>query len=240
VEPITINADAGESIGLHSFGMDEAVMDSVDWVNVACAWHAGDPDTMDNTVQQAKARGLAVGAHPGLPDLVGFGRRQMQLTADEVEAMMLYQVGALSGFLKRHDVRLHHLKPHGALYGMLARDAQLMRAAAGVAALYEVPMLGMAGTAHEEVCEQMDVPFVAELYVDLDYRADGSLIIQRRPEPKNPQAAARRVERAVAGEGVEAVDGTRLDIRFDSVCIHSDIPGAPDMARAVRDVLDRQ
>jgi UPF0271 protein len=175
-----------------------------------------------------------------LPDLVGFGRRQMQLTADEVEAMMLYQVGALSGFLKRHDVRLHHLKPHGALYGMLARDAQLMRAAAGVAALYEVPMLGMAGTAHEEVCEQMDVPFVAELYVDLDYRADGSLIIQRRPEPKNPQAAARRVERAVAGEGVEAVDGTRLDIRFDSVCIHSDIPGAPDMARAVRDVLDRQ
>jgi UPF0271 protein len=240
VEPITINADAGESIGLHSFGMDEAVMDSVDWVNVACAWHAGDPDTMNSTVQQAKARGLAVGAHPGLPDLVGFGRRQMQLTADEVEAMMLYQVGALSGFLKRHDVRLHHLKPHGALYGMLARDAQLMRAAAGVAALYEVPMLGMAGTAHEEVCEQMDVPFVAELYVDLDYRADGSLIIQRRPEPKNPQAAARRVERAVAGEGVEAVDGTRLDIRFDSVCIHSDIPGAPDMARAVRDVLDRQ
>lgn len=238
VTPISINADAGESVGLHSFGMDNAVMDSVDWVNVACAWHAGDPDTMDQTVREASARGLKIGAHPGLPDIVGFGRREMKLTAAEVESLILFQVGALAAFLKRHDVALHHLKPHGALYGMLARDAELMRAAAGVAALYGVPMLGMAGTAHEQVCEEMDIPFVAELYVDLDYRADGSLIIVRRPTPKDPQVAARRVRSAMAGDGVEAIDGTRLDIQFQSICIHSDIPGAPDMARAVRDVLE--
>jgi UPF0271 protein len=240
VTQIIINADAGESVGLHSFGMDKGVMDSVDWVNVACGWHAGDPETMDETVKEASARGLKIGAHPGLPDLVGFGRREMKLTAAEVESLVLFQVGALTGFLKRHDVALHHLKPHGALYGMLARDPELMRAAASVAALYGVPMLGMAGTAHEEVCEQMDVPFIAELYVDLDYRADGSLIIQRRPTPKDPQLAARRVKAAMAGEGVEAIDGTRLDVRFQSICIHSDIPGAPDMARAVRDALGTQ
>jgi UPF0271 protein len=237
VTRIMINADAGESLGPHTFGMDQGVMDSVDWVNVACAWHAGDPETMSETVAAALQRGLDVGAHPGLPDIVGFGRREIKLTADEVEHLMLYQVGAMTGFLRRHGGQLHHIKPHGALYGMLARDEDLMRAAARVAALFGVPMLGMAGTLHERVCEEFDVPFVAELYVDLDYRPDGSLIIERRPSPKDPQGAAERVRSALSGEGVQAVDGSRLNIRFDSVCIHSDIRGAPDMARAVRRAL---
>ena len=212
-------------------------MEYADWVNVACAAHAGDPDTMDLTVHEAAKRGLAVGAHPGLPDIVGFGRREMKLTPDEVECLILYQVGALSAFLRRHEVTLHHLKPHGALYGMLARNEDLMRAAAGVALLFDVPMLGMAGTWHERVCEQMGVPFIPELYVDLDYLADGSLIIQRRPVPKNPESAAARVRSALVGEGVTASDGSHLQIRFQSICIHSDIPGAPEMARAVREVL---
>lgn len=236
---ITINTDAGEAVGLHSFGMDSGVMESADWVNVACAAHAGDPDTMDATVRQAAERGLAVGAHPGLPDIVGFGRRELKLTPAEVENLMLFQVGALTGFLTRHGVELHHVKPHGALYGMLARDEELMRAASSVARQYGIPMLGMAGTAHERACQEMGVPFVAELYVDLDYRADGSLIIQRRPAPKDPATAADRVRAALAGEGVTTDDGTRLQIRFESVCIHSDIPGAPDVARAVREVLDQ-
>lgn len=239
VTPITINTDAGEAVGLHSFGMDSGVMESADWVNVACAAHAGDPDTMDATVREAAERGLAVGAHPGLPDIVGFGRRGMTLTPAEVENLMLFQVAALTGFLARHGVELHHVKPHGALYGMLARDEELMRAAATVARQYDVPMLGMAGTQHELVCQALGVPFVAELYVDLDYRADGSLIIQRRPVPKDPATAVERVRAALAGEGVAADDGSRLQIRFESICIHSDIPGAPEMARAVRAVLDQ-
>lgn len=237
---VTINTDAGESLGLHTFGMDLDVMVNADWVNVACGSHAGDPDTMDQTVKAAVDRGLAVGAHPGLPDIVGFGRRELKLTPAEIESLMIFQVGALTGFLKRHGAVLHHVKPHGALYGMLARDADLMRAAAPVAALYDVPMLGMAGTAHEFVCAEMGVPFVAELYVDLDYRADGSLIIQRRPTPKDPQLAASRVRSALAGEGVTAVDGARLDIRFKTVCVHSDIPGAPHVARAVRQAIEDQ
>jgi UPF0271 protein len=192
---------------------------------------------MDTTVQEAAKRGLAVGAHPGLPDIVGFGRREMKLTRDEVESLMLFQVGALTAFLRRHDVALHHVKPHGALYGMLARDEDLMQAAAAVALLFDVPMLGMAGTWHERVCEEMGVPFVPELYVDLDYRPDGSLLIQRRPVPKDPESAADRVRSALAGSGVTANDGSRLQIRFQSICIHSDIPGAPEMARAVRRVL---
>lgn len=239
VSVITINTDAGEAVGLHSFGMDSGVMESADWVNVACGAHAGDPDTMEATVREAAERGLAVGAHPGLPDIVGFGRRELKLTPGEVENLMLFQVGALTGFLRRHGVELHHVKPHGALYGMLARDEALMRAAASVARTYGVPMLGMAGTLHERVCNEMGVEFVGELYVDLDYRADGSLIIVRRPVPKDPAEGADRVRDALAGRGVETADGTRLEISFDSVCIHSDIPNAPGMARAVREVLDQ-
>ncbi len=236
---ITINTDAGEAVGLHSFGMDSSVMDSADWVNVACGAHAGDPDTMATTVREAAERGLAVGAHPGLPDLVGFGRRELKLAPSEVENLMLFQVGALTGFLARHGVPLHHVKPHGALYGMLARDEELMRAAASVARQYDVAMLGMAGTMHEQVCRDMGIPFVAELYVDLDYRADGSLIIQRRPVPKDPAEVTARVRGVLAGKGVTADDGTRLQIEFESICVHSDIPGAPEVARAVRAVLDQ-
>lgn len=235
---VTINTDAGESLGLHSFGMDLDVMDSVDWVNVACGSHAGDPDTMDQTVKAAADRGLAVGAHPGLPDIVGFGRRELKMTPAEVECLVTFQVGALTGFLKRHGAALHHVKPHGALYGMLARDPDLMRAAARVAVLYDVPILGMAGTTHEFVCKDMGVPFVGELYVDLDYRPDGSLIIQRRPTPKDPEKAAARVRSALTGNGIEAIDGSPLDVQFQTVCVHSDIAGAPGIARAVRDVID--
>jgi UPF0271 protein len=238
VSAITINTDAGEGVGLHSFGMDARVMDSADWVNVACGAHAGDPDVMEATVREAADRGLAIGAHPGLPDIVGFGRREMKLTPDEVDNLMLFQVGALTGFLRRRGLELNHLKPHGALYGMLARDEDLMRAAASVAQTFEVPMLGLAGSTHERVCTEMGVEFVGELYVDLDYRADGSLIIVRRPVPKDPALGANRVRDALSGRGVEAEDGTRLSIRFDSICIHSDIPGAPEMAKAVREVLD--
>lgn len=233
-----INSDLGEGIGLHSFGNDEALMSVIDVANVACAYHAGDPDTMDRTVELAAANNVAVGSHPGLPDIVGFGRRRMALLPSEVESIMLYQTGALTAFLSKHGVPLNHIKPHGSLYGMLAGDEELMAAAAGVAKVFRVPFFGLAGTAHERVCRELGVDFVAELYVDLNYDPDGNLIILRRPEPTDPAAAADRVTRALTGQPVLAIDGTELDISFDSICVHSDLGNSPEVAAAVRGAID--
>ncbi|WDF33977.1 5-oxoprolinase subunit PxpA [Arthrobacter agilis] len=233
----TINSDMGESLGLHSFGNDPALLDIVDTINVACGFHAGDPDTMSATVEAATQKGVLIGAHPGLPDLVGFGRREMRLSPQEVEHIILYQVGSLAAFLKRAGTELSHIKPHGSLYGMLAREPDLMRGAARVARLYGVPIYGIAGTAHQSVCDELGVPFVAELYVDLNYGPAGELLIQRRPEPTDPAAAARRVTRALGDGRVEASDGTLLTIPFDSICVHSDASNSPEVAAAVRAAL---
>lgn len=236
---VFINSDMGEGLGLHRFGNDEALLPVVDVINAACGFHAGDPDVLNETVEAAAAAGVKVGAHPGLPDLVGFGRRKMALLPSEVESILLYQTGALTAFLSKHGVTLNHIKPHGSLYGMLAADEELMAAAAGVAKQFGVPFFGMAGTAHEKVCAALGVPFVAELYVDLNYDTNGGLIIKRSPERTDPAAAAERVERALSGQPVLAVDGTALDIRFESICVHSDTPNATEVATAVRAVLDK-
>ncbi|TDK27037.1 5-oxoprolinase subunit PxpA [Arthrobacter crusticola] len=227
----------GESLGLHSFGNDLALMELVDSINVACGFHSGDPDAMADTVSAAACRDLGIGAHPGLPDLAGFGRREMKLTPNEVEHLMLYQVGALSAFLRREGVDLHHIKPHGSLYGMLARDHHLMQAAGKVAALYGVPFYGLAGTQHQVVCESLGIEFVGELYVDLNYGPEGQLLIQRRPELTDPVKAAERVRRVLDDGLVEASDGTLLRIDFTSICVHSDAPNSPEVAAAVREVL---
>lgn len=237
---VLLNSDLGEGFGLHEFGNDVELMEIIDVANVACGYHAGDPDVMNRTVSLAAEHGVAVGAHPGLPDPVGFGRRRMVLSPEEVESIILYQTGALTAFLAKYGVPLNHIKPHGALYGMLAGDEDLMQAAAGTAKQFGVPFFGLAGTAHESVCRAVGVEFVAELYVDLNYGPAGELLIQRRPEPTDPNAAAERVRRAVAGQPVLAVDGTPLDITFQSICVHSDAPNAVAVATAVRSALNSQ
>ena len=234
---VLLNSDMGEGLGLHEFGNDDALMRIIDVANVACGYHAGDPDVMNRTVALAAEHGVAVGAHPGLPDVVGFGRRRMVLSPGEVESIILYQTGALAAFLAKHGLELNHIKPHGALYGMLAGDDELMQAAAGTAKQFGVPFYGLAGTAHESVCRAMGVEFVPELYVDLNYGPAGELLIQRRPAPTDPVAAAERVRRALAGQPILAVDGTELDISFQSICIHSDAPNSVAVATAVRAVL---
>lgn len=234
---ITINSDMGESFGIHRFGNDEALMDLIDVANVACGFHSGDPDTLDTTVRLAKKYGVRVGAHPGLPDLVGFGRREMRLGAEEVEHLIRYQVGALSGFLRKYETELNHIKPHGSLYGMLARDAELMRAAAHVAADYGVPVFGLAGTAHETVAEELGVQFVAELYVDLDYDDEGRLLIVRQPHQTDPGAAAARTRQALTQGTIRSTGGTELPMSFNSICVHSDAPNAAAVATAVRNAL---
>lgn len=235
---VLLNSDMGEGLGLHQFGNDEALMQIIDVANVACGYHAGDPDVMNRTVALAAENGVAVGAHPGLPDQMGFGRRRMAMTPNEVESVILYQTGALTSFLQKHGLELNHIKPHGALYGMLAEDEELMAAAAGTAAQYGVPFYGLAGTAHESVCRSMGVEFVPELYVDLNYGAAGQLLIQRRPEPTDPDAAAERVERALSGKPILTAENTELTVSFQSVCVHSDAPNSVAVASAVRSVLD--
>ena len=234
---IVVNSDMGEGFGLHSFGNDKALMPLIDVANVACGFHSGEPETMDATVALAKEHGVRVGAHPGLPDLVGFGRREMKISPAEVEAMIRYQVGALTGFLEKYGIPLNHIKPHGSLYGMLARDEDLMQGAVNVAKTYGVPVFGMAGSAHQRVAEREGVEFIGELYVDLNYGADGGLIILRRPENTDPAAASARVRRALQDGRVLAEDGTLLDISFGSICVHSDTPNSPEVALAIRQTL---
>lgn len=236
---ITINSDMGESFGIHSFGNDADLMKLVDVANIACGFHSGDPDAMDMTVALAKEHGVLVGAHPGLPDLVGFGRREMKLTPAEVESLIRYQVGALVGFLEKYDLPLNHIKPHGSLFGMLARDESLMQGAVNVAKSYGVPLFGIAGSAHQLVAERNGVEFVGELYVDLDYNAQGGLIILRRPEETDPDKAAARVRRVLQDGKVLATDGTVLNIPFGSICVHSDAPNSPTVALAVGGALGR-
>ena len=234
----TINADLGEGIGLHAFGNDPELMTLIDVANVACGFHAADPHIINTTVELAAENQVKVGAHPGLPDLAGFGRRPMVLSADEVEDIVTYQVGALTAFLDRHDLRLNHIKPHGALYGMVGRDPELMAAVARVALAHGVPIFGLANTAHKTVCDELGVPFVAEIYVDLGYDAEGRLVIERAPQPAVPAEAAARITSAMTDGTIRANDGTELTVDFDSVCVHSDPANAADVVRAVRAAID--
>jgi UPF0271 protein len=233
-----INSDMGESFGLHSFGNDESLMPLIDVANVACGFHSGDPEAMETTVALAKAHGVRVGAHPGLPDLVGFGRREMKLTPEEVESLIRYQVGALVGFLEKHSLPLNHIKPHGSLYGMLSRDEELMLGAVKVAKTYGVPIFGIAGSAHQRVAEREGVQFIGELYVDLNYNNQGGLIILRRPGHTGVGRASERVSRVLKDGVVLADDGTELNIEFNSICVHSDTPNATEIAQAVREILN--
>lgn len=235
---ITLNSDMGESFGIHSFGHDDRLLSLIDIANVACGFHAGDPTTMAATVAKAAAAGVDVGAHPGLPDLVGFGRREMRLDPDEVRDLVRYQVGALSAFLDAQGLTMSHIKVHGVLYGMVARDATLMDAVCDVAEQYGVPVFGMAGTAHQTVARRRGVVFVAEGYVDRQYRADGSLIITRESRP-TPADVARERARLLLDEGVAVADtGERIRVEVDSICVHSDGPGAVEVAGVVRQLLD--
>src|ERR671929_1543763 len=235
---VSINSDIGESFGIHSFGNDERLLPLIDTANVACGFHAGDPVGIRSTVAKAVAAGVTVGTHPGLPDAVGFGRREMKLLPEEVRDIVLYQVGALRAFLDAEGLVLDHIKPHGSLYGMVARDEQLMDAVCDVAVQYGVPVYGMAGTLHEAVAGRRGVDFVSEFYVDLGYRADGSLIILRRPSATPPEVGAARARLALSEGIAEADTGERVPVRVESICVHSDTPNAVDVASAVRRELD--
>ena len=235
---VALNCDIGEAYGMWSLGDDAAIMPYLSLANVACGFHAGDPVVMRDTLALAKAHDVKAGAHPSYPDLQGFGRRVMDMDPEELTAAILYQTGALKAFLDAEGMPLSHLKPHGALYGAAARDRAVAEAVADAALAFEVPVLGMAGTLHETVYTERGLEFWAEYYADLDYDDEGGLIITRKHVAYDPAVAAERVER-VLREGVAiSASGKEIPMRADTVCVHSDTPGAAELAKAVAEVLD--
>jgi UPF0271 protein len=231
---LAINCDMGESFGLYKMGDDEGMMPHITIANVACGFHASDPMVMARTVRLAKQYQVNVGAHPSLPDLQGFGRREMKMQPEELTNGIIYQVGALKGFLDREGMPLFHVKPHGSLYGMAARSTEVAKAVADAAKVFGVPLLGMAGTMHEKVYTAEGLGFISEYYADLDYDDDGNLIITREHHAVDPRQAAARARRAVEEGKVDSINGKSVRVRADCICVHSDTPNAVDVARAVK------
>jgi len=234
---VAINCDMGESFGLYKIGDDEGLMPHITIANVACGFHASDPTVMANTVRLAKQHNVKVGAHPSLPDLQGFGRREMKMRPEELTDCIVYQVGALKGFLEREGMKLFHVKPHGSLYGMATKSQEVAKAVADAVKVFNVPVLGMAGTMHEKVYPAEGLDFISEYYADLDYADDGSLIITREHQAVDPKEAARRALRAVKDGVAETVSGGEVPVRADCICVHSDTPNAVAVAQAVKTAI---
>jgi 5-oxoprolinase (ATP-hydrolysing) subunit A len=236
---IDLNADMGESFGMYRLGSDEQFMEHITSANVACGFHAGDPSVMKKTVALAKKHGVQVGAHPGLPDLQGFGRREMKLTPDEVYDIVVYQTGALKAFCDAAGVNLHHVKPHGSLYGMAHRLPEVARAICQAVKDMDsdLYLYIMKKGVIAETAATMGIRTVYELYSDLAYDGQGNLVITRTHDAHDPAAVAQRVRDMVMGHCVKTTDGTTIVIEGSSVCVHGDTPGAFDIVAAVRETL---
>lgn len=238
---VDLNADVGESAGAQRYGDDEGVMPHITSANVACGFHAGDPGVMRATVALARSHGVAVGAHPGLRDLAGFGRREMPVAPDEVEDLVAYQVGALAGVAAAQGVRLTHVKPHGALYNMAARQRPL--ADAIVRAMRAVdPSLVLFGLANSELVRAAragGVAVASEAFADRGYLANGELAPRDGPGGlvSDVDAVLSRAARMVLDQSVEAVDTTLVPLTVDTLCVHGDTPGAADLAHRLRETL---
>jgi UPF0271 protein len=237
---VDLNADMGESFGMYKLGNDEEFMQYITSANVACGFHAGDYSTMKHTVQLAKKFDVQVGAHPGLPDLQGFGRREMKLTPEEVYDVIVYQVGALKAFTEASGLRLHHVKPHGSLYGMAHRMEDVAKAICQAVKDIDSDMYVylMKKGVFAPIAESMGLKTVYELYSDLGYDGEGNLVITRAHDAHEPAQVATRVQQMVINKKVTAMDGTEISIEGNSVCVHCDTPGAIDIVKTVRSTLE--
>ncbi|KAJ7304852.1 lactam utilization protein lamb [Mycena albidolilacea] len=196
----TVNCDMGEGFSLYTIADDEALMKTIDLANIACGFHASDFSIMNATVAYAKLHGVAVGAHPSLPDRQGFGRREMTMDPEELLSCFVYQIGALHGFLKLHGLLLNHVKPHGAVYGQTARSLALARAVVAATKVFsiedhKVAFIGLAGSAHQVACEEAGVRFIPEWFADLEYDATGELLITKIHAPVSKEVIQARVTR---------------------------------------------
>ncbi|NVF15537.1 5-oxoprolinase subunit PxpA [Vreelandella maris] len=239
---IDLNADMGESFGAWSIGdgVDVDIMPLISSANIAAGFHAGDPTIMQDTLRLASRYGVGIGVHPGFGDLVGFGRRAIAAPADELVNDAIYQLGALRELAHLEGLSMHHFKLHGALFMHAAKDAdfaqRLCAALAKVAP--ELPIYCLAGSALDKAAETLGLPTVHEFYADRDYNDEGSIVFVRKVQRLDPQQVAEKVLRACQQGTVESVNGKSVAVSFQSVCIHSDTPGALALVKAVRHALD--
>lgn len=240
---IGLNCDLGESFGNWRLGADEELLGRITTASLACGFHGGDPVTMRRSVAAAVEHGVAVGSHPGLPDLLGFGRRVMDVSPEDLHAYVVYQSGALEAFLRPHGRGLDHVKPHGALYPMLNRREDL--AVAAVDAMFEVmerPALfwpaGSEDRALLRVARDRGVRVMREFYPDSRYGADGETVVERHREPMSPDDAEAALRRFLGTQEVETIDGGTIPLAAESICVHGDGPTATAIVERVRAVLD--
>lgn len=238
---VDLNCDMGESFGTYKMGTDEEILEYVTSANIACGFHAGDPAVMRKMVTLALEKGIAIGAHPGLPDLVGFGRRNMDISSQEAHDMTVYQIGALYGFVKAEGGKMQHVKPHGALYNMAAKSRELSDAIAQ--AVYKVDsdliLFGLSGSELVKAGQKIGLRTASEVFADRTYQQDGSLTPRRQPDAMitDDRLAIDQVIRMVKEGKVRSQQGVEVNIQAETVCIHGDGPHALSFARQIRELL---
>ncbi|MEE8637143.1 MAG: 5-oxoprolinase subunit PxpA [Dehalococcoidia bacterium] len=237
---VDLNCDMGEAFGVYRLGFDERIMPHISSANIACGFHAGDPVCMRRTVRLAEEAGVAIGAHPGLPDLLGFGRREMMVSPDELRDYVTYQIGALQAFTRAK--KLQHVKVHGALYNMGARNEGLARAVAEAVREVdpELILVGMAGSAWIKVGRELGLRVACEGFADRSLNPDGTLVPRSQPGAiiADVEEVIARVLRIVTEGKVLAINGEEIDMAADTICLHSDTPGAGNLAQALRQRLE--
>lgn len=238
---IDLNSDVGESFGVYRLGVDEELIPFISSANIACGFHAGDPSVMRHTVSLAKKYGVAVGAHPGFPDLMGFGRRNMDLSANEIRDCVVYQIGALQAFAAMAGLKLQHVKAHGALYNMGVQRVDIYEAIAEAMAridkaLILVVICGPGQKELEEIGKKYGLRVAFEAFADRGYNPDGTLVSRKQPGAVlgDPQAVSARILKLVKEGRVTAGDGSEIELRADTICLHGDNPVALSLARAIR------
>ncbi|TFK71179.1 LamB/YcsF [Pluteus cervinus] len=243
----TVNCDLGEGYSLYKIADDEALMQTIHLANVACGFHASDFSIMNETVYLAKKYDVRVGAHPSLPDRQGFGRREMSISPDDLKSCFIYQVGALSGFLRQHGLPLNHIKPHGAVYGQIARSLPLARAVVDVAKIFgsegtALAIVGLVGSAQQVAAQEAGIPFLPEWFADLDYDDQGKLLITQKHESIPLVVVRERVLRLLKSREITTVGGNYLPIGENvdevTICCHSDTPGAVQITQLVKALVD--
>lgn len=240
---IDINSDMGESFGAYKLGRDAEVMEYISSANIACGWHAGDPMVMEETVRMAKERGVGVGAHPGYPDLMGFGRRRLDLSISEIENYMLYQMGALYAFAKAHGLPLQHVKAHGALGNLAFVDLEVSKAIARAALRFsrETIFVALTGTVMVQAAKEVGVLCVEEVYADRVYNPDGTLQSRKIAGSviHDPEKAARQALTILKEGHVIAHDGTKVKVKPETLCVHGDTPTAISILQKIREELKK-
>lgn len=241
---IDLNSDVGESFGVYKIGLDEEVIPLISSANIACGFHAGDPAVMRRTIALAKKHGVALGAHPGFPDLLGFGRRYIDATLEEIRDYIAYQIGALQAFATLQGLKLQHVKAHGALYNMAVQDVRMWEAMAEVLSSLDKDLIlvVLAGPKREEVKEigkRYGIRIAFEYFADRAYNKDGSLVSRREPGAviEDQDVVAERVVKMVTEGRVSAKDGTEIELAADTICLHGDNPAAVKLAKQIREVL---